>query len=119
MIEHPKQLNTETDSEYALFLEYLAPQNGITPLRSIDAVKTDLSPPQLRAIAQRNQWVSRAIDWDVAQLKERHTPKPSPAEIVANALIKLAGSTLAGSTKTDETTITKAVKLINGYRKLK
>ncbi|MBQ9396019.1 MAG: hypothetical protein IJU23_10995 [Proteobacteria bacterium] len=111
MADLPEQLAHETTEDYALFLEYLSPQNGINPIRTI--------PPQHRAIAQQNHWISRALDWDIAQLKAHHTPKPSPSEVVANALIKLAGSTLAGNSRTDEQTITKAVKLIDGFRKLK
>ena len=107
MAELPAQLEHETDSEYALFIEYL--HTGT--MRSIAA--------DLRAIAQRNHWISRAVGWDIAQLKANHTSKPTPSEVVANALIKLAGSTLAGNSRTDEHTITKAVKLIDGFRKLK
>ncbi len=107
MAELPAQLEHETDSDYTLFIEYL---NSGT-MRRI--------PNDARAIAQRNQWISRAVSWDIAQLKANHTSKPTPSEVVANVLIKLAGSTLAGNSRTDEHTITKAVKLIDGFRKLK
>ena len=63
MADIPKQLNTESDAEYALFLEYLSPQNGMNPMRTIG------NSTNIREIAQRNLWISRALDWDIAQIK--------------------------------------------------
>jgi len=82
-----------------------------------------ISQNVVREIATRNRWQARALSYDLKLIKQRQNkPTQDPAQVVANALIKLAGNTLAGTAPkaaSDEKTITKAVKLIEGYRKLK
>lgn len=125
MNELPDKLETETEQEFELFVAFIRPECSPRPVRSILDVceLTGLAEKAVHEVAERNQWRARALSYDLKLLKQRQKkPTQDPAPVVANALIKLAGNTLAGTAPKaaiDEETITKAVKLIEGYRKLK
>lgn len=125
MVNLPPKLTDESESEYNLFIKYLSPNSSPLASRSIEKVaKMTLGEDaEIRMIAERNLWRKRALEYDVELIKDKQSSVTLPPEkLVASAFLKLAGAAISGKTpppNTDDETLRRALKLIDGYRKLK